>query len=320
MKGMKFSSILLSLAFVVAHATMAFASPAAEVEAWRVSDIRNMQLSDHTRFVSNGDGVLDADAVAVLDSICYSLKERGIAEVAIVAVRDIYPRDMLGFSQELFEGWGVGDDRLDNGLGILLVEDMREIRFHTGYGIEGVLTDAHCYEIQQQYMVPYFRQGDYSAGMVAGVRAVDALLTSGQLPRAEADDDGAVMWLALCIVVIFVLVPIVMVIVTERAKTKCPNCGKHSLRVVKRDRMILSTMQHYIVETLHCDNCHTDHTRRQRDDDHHSGNGGGGIWFFPLGMGGTRRGGGYGGGFGGGFGGGGFGGGSFGGGGSGSSW
>lgn len=317
---MKFSSILLSLAFVVAHATTALASPGVEVEAWRVSDIRNMQLSDHTRFVSNGDGVLDADAVAVLDSICYSLKERGIAEVAIVAVRDIYPRDMLGFSQELFEGWGVGDDELDNGLGILLVEDMREIRFHTGYGIEGVLTDAHCYEIQQQYMVPYFRQGDYSAGMVAGVRAVDALLTSGQLPRAEAEDDGAVMWLALCIVVIFVLVPIVMVIVAERAKSKCPNCGKHSLRVVKRDRMILSTMQHYIVETLHCDNCHTDHTRRQRDDDHHSGNGGGGIWFFPLGMGGTRRGGGYGGGFGGGFGGGGFGGGSFGGGGSGSSW
>lgn len=309
-------SILLAIALFVgvAVSTPAFA---AEAVAWRVSDISNVQLSDRTRFVTNPDGVLSTDAVAALDSICYSLKERGIAEVAIVAVRDIYPRDMLGFSQELFEGWGVGDDELDNGLGILLVEGMREIRFHTGYGIEGVLTDAHCYEIQQQYMVPYFRQGDYSAGMVAGVRAVDELLTSGELPRAEAEaeDDGVVMWLALCIVVIFVLVPIVMVVVAERAKTKCPNCGKHSLRVVKRDRMILSTMQHYIVETLHCDNCHTDHTRRQRDDDHRSGNGGGGIWFFPLGMGGTR-----GGGYGGGFGGGGFGGGSFGGGGSGSSW
>ena len=126
-----------------------------EAKSYRVRDVQNVQRLDSRRFVANPDGILSREAVATLDSICYALKESGIAEVAIVAVDDIRPRDMVGFSQELFEGWGVGDKELDNGLGILLVGDMREIRFHTGYGLEGVLPDALCYRIQQDYMVPY---------------------------------------------------------------------------------------------------------------------------------------------------------------------
>ena len=64
----------------------------------------------------------------------------------------------------------------DNGLGILLVVDRREVRFVTGPGLEGVLPDALCKRIQMRYMLPYFREGDYSAGMVAGLRAVASVL------------------------------------------------------------------------------------------------------------------------------------------------
>ena len=285
-----------------------------EVEArgYRVKDIQNVQLQDRTRFVSNPDGILSRDAVARLDSLCYSLKERGIAEVAIVAVKDIEPRDMVTFSQELFEKWGVGDDKLDNGLGVLFVEDMREIRFHTGYGVEGVLTDAMCYRIQQQYMIPYFREGDYSSGMVEGLRAVDTLLSGGDLPIADGENDEGAMWFALGFVLLLVVMPIVMLLIYEHSLTKCPHCKKHKLLLTKRERIHLSTGAVLLVETLHCSNCQKDHIRQRQDNDPTGG--GGGILFFPSG------GGSHGGGFGGGGFGGGFGGGSFGGGGGGSSW
>lgn len=285
-----------------------------EVEArgYRVKDIQNVQLQDRTRFVSNPDGILSRDAVARLDSLCYSLKERGIAEVAIVAVDDIASRDVFGFSQELFETWGVGDDALDNGLGILLVKDMREVRFHTGYGLEGVLTDAMCVQIQQDYMLPSFRDGDYSAGMVLGVEAVDTLLTSGELPRAEGDDDEMAMIMALFITLFLVVLPLFLIVVADRAKKRCPSCGKHALRVTDRS-IVEKTATHITIhETLVCDNCKTIHTRTTR---RNNGGGGNGIIFMPMGFGGGR-----GGGFGGGSFGGGFGGGSFGGGGGGSRW
>ena len=285
-----------------------------EVEArgYRVKDIQNVQLQDRTRFVSNPDGILSRDAVARLDSLCYSLKERGIAEVAIVAVDDIASRDVFGFSQELFETWGVGDDALDNGLGILLVKDMREVRFHTGYGLEGVLTDAMCVQIQQDYMLPSFRDGDYSAGMVLGVEAVDTLLTSGELPRAEGDDDEMAMIMALFITLFLVVLPLFLIVVADRAKKMCPSCGKHALRVTDRS-IVEKTATHVTIhETLVCDNCKTIHTRTTR---RNNGGGGNGIIFMPMGFGGGR-----GSGFGGGSFGGGFGGGSFGGGGGGSRW
>lgn len=290
-------------------------APATYGVEYRVSEVPNVQLEDRRRFVTNPDGILSDEAVARLDSLCFSLRERGLAEVVVVALDDIEPRDMVAFSQELFEGWGVGDDKLDNGLGILLVGDMREIRFHTGYGLEGVLPDALCYEIQQEFMVPYFRNGDYSSGMVAGVEAVDAVLTSGELPVAEDNDAEAAM-LAAVVTLLLLAIVIFSLVMYDRAQKRCPKCGKQGLKVVQTEVTKLSSSRKIVIETLRCEFCGHSHTRR-RDID--GGSGGGGIWVLPMG-GSGRGGGGFGGFGGGGFGGGGFGGGSFGGGGSGSSW
>ena len=284
----------------------------AEAKSYRVRDVQNVQRVDARRFVTNPDGMLSRDAVASLDSICYNLKARGIAEVAIVALDDIRPRDMVAFSQELFEGWGVGDDKLDNGLGILLVGDMREIRFHTGYGLEGALPDALCYRIQQEFMVPYFRSGDYSKGMVVGMRAVDRVLSGEELPVAESEDDSLAIIVALLFVVFCMLLPMILIVMHSRQLTKCPECGNHTLRVVSKQSVKLSASITRVTTILHCDNCHSEHTRTENRNNH---NGGGGIFIMPMGGFGGGRGGFGGGGFGGGFGGG-----SFGGGGSGSSW
>ena len=279
-----------------------------EAKSYRVRDVQNVQRVDARRFVTNPDGILSRDAVVALDSICYSLKERGIAEVAIVVLDDIRPRDMVSFSQQLFEGWGVGDDKLDNGLGILLVGDMREIRFHTGYGLEGALPDALCYRIQQEYMVPYFRGGDYSSGMVAGMRAIEQVLIGEELPVAEREEDSSAIIVALVFVTLCLLLPMILMVMHARQQIKCPECGKHTLRVVSKQTIRLTASTTRVTVLLHCDNCHTEHTRTENHNNH---NGGGGVFIMPMGGFGSGRGGGFGGGFGGG---------SFGGGGSGSSW
>lgn len=283
-----------------------------EAKSYRVCDVPNVQVSDSRRFVTNPDGILSQGAVERLDSICYALKESGLAQVAIVVVDDISPRDMFSFSQELFEGWGVGDKELENGLGILLVGDMREIRFHTGYGLEGVLPDALCHRIQQEFMVPYFRSGDYSKGMVVGMRAVDRVLSGEELPVAESEDDSLAIIVALLFVVFCMLLPMILIVMHSRQLTKCPECGNHTLRVVSKQSVKLSASITRVTTILHCDNCHSEHTRTENRNNH---NGGGGIFIMPMGGFGGGRGGFGGGGFGGGFGGG-----SFGGGGSGSSW
>lgn len=285
----------------------------AEAKSYRISEIENVQLSHREHFTTNPDGILSPEAVATLDSIALSLRERGIAELAIVAVRSIESQDPFSFAMELFESWGVGNKQADNGLGILLVEDMHEIRFVTGYGLESVLSDARCVQLQREYMLPYFRLGDYDGGMVEGLRAVDTLLTNGELERVtNAPDQSESIIMAFIVVVLLILLPLLLLIIHEYNKTKCPTCGKHALKVIERSVIQSAQAPHIdiIVEVLECQVCHSRH-RRTKQENNRRNMGGGPIIFGGFGGGGFG---------GGGFGGGGFGGGSFGGGGGGSRW
>ena len=279
---------------------------------YRADEIPNVQRMDRRRYVSDPDGILSAGAVARIDSVCASLRERGLAQVAVVAVDDIAGGDTFSFAVGLFRDWGVGSAKSNNGLGILLVKDLREIRFVTGGGLEGILPDALCKRIQLNYMLPAFREGDYSAGMVAGVEAAATILEGGEVDLSGDGGDELPAWMIFVIVVGFIVGPLGLVLVVYYARRRCPQCHKFTLR--QDSRQVLSVTQNYrLVEyTYVCSNCGAVVRRRAKDlrDDNFGGGAGGG----------TIIGGGFGRGMGGGFGGGGFGGGSFGGGGAGSKW
>ena len=117
---------------------------------YAINDIPNVQLADCSRYTSSPDGILSEGAVAEIDRICDSLHTAGIAQIAVVAVRDIASDDVFTFAHKLFSSWGVGSEKNDNGLGIILVLDKREIRFVTGYGLLGERAEFHE-GIQRRY-------------------------------------------------------------------------------------------------------------------------------------------------------------------------
>lgn len=286
---------------------------AAQARTYRPGEIPNVQRLDARRYVSDPDGILTADATRRIDSICASLRTRGLAQVAVVAVDDIAGGDTFSFAIELFRSWGVGSSRSNNGLGILLVKDLREIRFVTGGGLEGILPDALCKRIQMQRMIPFFRAGDYSAGMVSGVEAAARVLEGGDPDLSEASDGELPWWAILALIGgVFVGLPLLVWLGRQRMRTPCPNCGHRALRQVSEQTLEVTPA--YRVEECEYECLHCGHRFRRRfrsyGDDHFGGPGGG--VFIGGGLGG----------FGGGRGsfGGGFGGGSFGGGGAGSSW
>lgn len=296
---------------------MAVTLGAAMARSYRPEEIPNVQRADARRYVSNPDGVLSVEAVRHIDSLCASLRARGLAEVAVVAVDDIAGGDTFSFAIELFRRWGVGSARSNNGLGVLLVKDLREIRFVTGGGLEGVLPDALCKRIQMQCMIPWFREGDYSAGMVAGLDAAAKLLEGAEPDWSSTPSDTELSWWEILALIggVFVGFPLLVWLGRRRMRTPCPNCGHRTLRQVSAQTLEVTPA--YRVEECEYECRHCGHRFRRRfrsyDDDHFGGPGGGVIIGGGLGgFGGFGRGGGS---FGGGFGGG-----SFGGGGAGSSW
>lgn len=301
-------------------ATLLLLCIAAAAKPYGINDIPNVQVENRYRFTSNPDGILSAATVARIDSICYDLRHRGMAQVAVVAVREIDGDDVFDFAHRLFSDWGVGN-KSDNGLGILLVESEREIRFVTGYGLEGVLPDAICKRIQTQRMLPYFRRGDYDGGMTAGMEAIRATLEGSELDNGGNDDyvaaeEDDVPTGVLLVFGGFMLFYLVAIWLLYRARRRCPECRKATLRIDSTRPVGRAAGVSEYEDTMICSNCGAVVKRRRRSGGSSGpgsrrGGGGGTIIGGMGGFGGFGRGGGIGGGFGGG---------GFGGGGAGSRW
>ncbi len=135
---------------------------------WTVKTVPDPK-SDGLGFVSNPDNILLEAEVAFLDSIIQEVEDSSKAQIAIVMLQSIGEGIPKTFATELFNHWGVGNAETENGLLILFVMDQRRIEFETGYGTEQILSDAKSYDIQQEFMVPRFKEGKYGQGILDGM-------------------------------------------------------------------------------------------------------------------------------------------------------
>jgi len=70
------------------------------------------------------------------------------------------------------EKWGIGQEKEDNGILILLARDDRRIAINTGKGVEHLLTDFMSKRIIERDIIPYFKRNDYAGGINRGVDAI----------------------------------------------------------------------------------------------------------------------------------------------------
>ena len=265
---------------------------AAEAKVYKVEDVPMVHLSDRTRYVSNPDGILSSSTVATIDSMLLALEDSTGIQVLVAVLGDIEGGDCFDFAYRLGKENGVGQKESDNGLVVLLSTGERCVQFATGYGLEGVMPDAICKRIQQQYMVEHFAGGNWDAGMVAGMRAVCGVLDGTMEPPAEEED-----LLAMILAMVFIFGSIALVAFVVWYFNRCPNCGKRNIRRI--DSQTIRGVDGYdVLETTYvCKEC--GHTFKRRDrtlNNNRRGPGGGVI----IGGGGYGRGGGFGGSFGGG--------------------
>ena len=86
------------------------------------------------------------------------------------------------YAVKLFEnhGRGIGEKGKDNGLLVVLAVKDRQVWIEVGYGLEGFITDGFSGETSRQYMIPYFRKGQYGEGLRVGVQRVIARIAQGR--------------------------------------------------------------------------------------------------------------------------------------------
>jgi uncharacterized protein len=93
-------------------------------------------------------------------------------EIAILLVSSLEGDALEDYSMRVVEHWKLGKKDKDNGILLLIIVDEHKIRIETGYGLEGVLTDAKSSRIIRNELAPYFRQNQYDEGVIAGINAI----------------------------------------------------------------------------------------------------------------------------------------------------
>lgn len=152
-------------------------------QTYTVETVPNVKLVNNS-YVSDPDHILKDETVAAINAELTGLEDSTTAQIAVVMLKSIGDEDNVDFAQRLFDAWGIGKEATDNGLLILYIEDQRTIRFHTGDGMEAALPDARCKQIQRDYMVPRFKEGDVDAGMLDGIREAASIIRD----PSNADD------------------------------------------------------------------------------------------------------------------------------------
>jgi uncharacterized protein len=174
----------------------------------------------HTRafYVNDYANVLDESTERYIEDVAEQLEKATSAQVVVVTMEDLGDEALEQFSLGLFREWGIGDKTKNNGVLMLLDVGGRQSRIEVGYGLEGALTDGKTGRIQDEYMIPYFAQGDYSQGIREGFKVIvneiyteygleGSMVDEGQLapPEPEAKpfpSMGAVIFIVVIIILI----------------------------------------------------------------------------------------------------------------------
>jgi len=159
----KILQVLIITSACIVVASLAFAQLAkvpAQPQGY-VNDYANlMSLGDRSRIVQ----------------FAKELDKKTTAQIAVATVKSTQPEDIHTYSVRLFDKWKIGKSGKDNGVLIVVAVNDRKAWITTGYGLEGALPDVTCSRIVQDIMIPHFRNGQYSQGIMAGTTAVVSLI------------------------------------------------------------------------------------------------------------------------------------------------
>ncbi len=143
---------------------------------------------DHrSRYVNDFANLIDQETEARIESLLIEVKNQRGVEMTVVTIdsrNDYGTFDAIEpFATGLFNSWGIGNPKRNDGILILIAQQDRDMRIELGAGYPPAFDDT-VQTVIESYFLPWFRQGDYASGIEAGVRETI------KRTRLEFTDDG----------------------------------------------------------------------------------------------------------------------------------
>ncbi|MBO7047631.1 MAG: TPM domain-containing protein [Spirochaetia bacterium] len=174
--------------------------------------IASIALADdvpgYSSYVNDYAGVITEKDKTSMEEVAKEVEEKTGAQIAVLTVKSMEPYASIDeFGMAVAEKWKVGEKGKDTGIIIILAMDERKVRIEVGYGLEGIFNDAKVGRILDNTIIPYFRGGDFSAGLRRGMfKIADTIGTEMNVEldeRAKMQDNNFTE--RLCMLIFFII-------------------------------------------------------------------------------------------------------------------
>ena len=137
-------------------------------------------------FIVDGASLINERDTAEIKQVCDKVLTDKAVPIIVVTIESMAKYgaggwDIKVYAQNLFNNWGIGYEKWNHGMLLLISKDDRKARIELGADwAHG--KDAECRKIMDSLIVPSFKQGKFSEGILAGVKGLDALARELKLP------------------------------------------------------------------------------------------------------------------------------------------
>ncbi|MCU0824721.1 MAG: TPM domain-containing protein [Leptospira sp.] len=129
-----------------------------------------------TERVTDEVNILTVDEWSSLRDRLLSIESQTSAQIFVYIIPSLEGETIESYAMSVAEKSGIGQKGKDNGVLLLLSTGDRKVRIEVGYGLEDTVTDVYCNRIIRNVMIPRFKEGNLTQGVMEGTDAIIAIL------------------------------------------------------------------------------------------------------------------------------------------------
>lgn len=183
--------------------------------------INNSPLPAPTGMVNDYANIIEDATQAQIEQKLrdFKAKTNPSVEIAVVTVKTTGERPIFDYSLAVARGWKIGSKDDDNPSALLLIAvDDRKYFTQISKDLEDELTDGISGQLQRQYLVPAFKQANYTKGINDTVdayirtiqeRASDPTANSTEKKSVSSGGFSTICLVAVCLIILVVFLLII---------------------------------------------------------------------------------------------------------------
>lgn len=151
-----------------------------------------------TNWIVDGADVIEPDDRDRINAISKALLEDERVPLFVVTVPEFHGPSIEVFANSLFNAWGIGSPRHNFGMLLVVAIGDRRARIELGaaWGRSG---DSDAQRIMDTLIIPSFKSGDFSLGILEGVRGLDAMGRGDSIPAPKRPGWWWPLWIGLAL-------------------------------------------------------------------------------------------------------------------------